>query len=147
MRFTLVPLTLLLALAACHPHATDEGVPGDSQDHQPYAGVGEGETLRFTGTEPFWGGQVVGETLVYTTPEKSEGQTLTVSRFNGRGGLSYSGALEDGTPFSMVVTPGGCSDGMSERSYPFVVTLRLGEQTRNGCAWSDVHPLKEPKAG
>ena len=47
------------------------------------------------------------------------------SRFAGRGGLSYSGTI-DGRSFDMAVTPAECSDGMSDRTYPFVVTLRIG---------------------
>ena len=36
------------------------------------------------------------------------------------------------------------TDGMSERVYPFVVTLQLGEGERHGCAWSDRHPARGP---
>jgi uncharacterized membrane protein len=144
VRSVLLAPALLLLLAACQPGGTNANVPGDSKDHHPYAEIGEGETLRFTGTEPFWGGEVIGETLTWKTPEQPDGQTLTVARFAGRGGLSYSGAL-DGAAFSLVITPGACSDGMSDRSYPFLATLQLGAETRNGCAWSDVHPAKEPK--
>jgi uncharacterized membrane protein len=146
MRRAALASALLLALSGCHAAGGDgAAIPGDSKDHQPYAGIGEAETLHFTGTEPFWGGQVLGQTLTYTTPDKPAGQTIAVSRFAGRGGLSYSGMLE-GTAFAIVVTPGTCSDGMSDRSYPFVATLRLGEETRNGCAWSDAHPVKDAPA-
>ena len=145
MRSALFAPALLLMLAACQPGGTNAHVPGDSKDHKPYAEIGEGETLRFTGTEPFWGGEVIGETLTWKTPERPDGQTLIVSRFAGRGGLSYSGTI-DGAAFAMAVTPGACSDGMSDRSYPFVVTVQLGDAVQNGCAWSDVHPLKETKA-
>lgn len=133
---------LLIALAACHPHeGNGAAVPGDTADTRPYDGVGAAEKLRFTGTEPFWGGEVSGETMLYRTPEAPDGQTLKVARFNGRGGLSYSGTL-DGAAFTMAVTPGACSDGMSDRVYPFVVTLQRGEEMREGCAWSDAHPFK-----
>ncbi|MGD9812768.1 MAG: COG3650 family protein [Sphingobium sp.] len=145
MRRTAFTLTLPLALAACQPGG-DANIPGSRDDHQPYAEIGEGETLKFTGTEPFWGGEVIGETLTWKSPEQPDGQSITVSRFAGRGGLSYSGVL-DGASFAMAVTPGTCSDGMSDRSYPFVVTLQLGEEARDGCAWSDVHPFTESKAG
>ena len=44
-----------------------------------------------------------------------------------------------------VVTPGECSDGMSDRTYPFTVTLLLGEEQRTGCAWTDLQPYSGPE--
>lgn len=136
----------LLALAACHsgPHE-GAAMPGDSQDHQPFSAVAPDEQLHFTGTEPFWGGEVTATQMTYKTPEKPDGQAVAVSRFAGRGGLSFSGTL-DGAAFTMAVTAGACSDGMSDRSYPFVVTLQHGDATRTGCGWSDRHPFTGPAA-
>jgi len=94
----------------------------------------------FTGTEPFWGGQVSGTTLTYQTPDDRAGQILTVGRFAGRNGISFSGDL-GGQPFVLAVTPGKCSDGMSDRAYPFTVTLQVRGEQRQGCAWSDKHPM------
>ncbi|MCA8905461.1 MAG: hypothetical protein H6917_18095 [Novosphingobium sp.] len=132
-------LLLPLLLAACQPGG-GANVPGDADDHRAYDGIGADETLRFTGTEPFWGGQVTGGTLTWTTPENIEGTTIAVERFGGRGGLTFSGTL-DGASFDMMVTPAECSDGMSDRTYPFNVTLQLGPETRYGCAWSDARPF------
>lgn len=132
-------------LAACQPGGNhDSSAPGDLSDKQPYAGIGAGETLRFTGTEPFWNGQARGSTLTYTTPENMDGTTITVARFAGRGGVSFSGKLA-GAPFDMMVTEGECSDGMSDRTYPFTVTLDVRGETRKGCAWSDEHPYAGPE--
>ena len=123
----------LLLLAACHPKPE---VPGDSEDHRPWQGIAGDETIRFTGTEPFWGGKVSGTELTYTTPENPGGETARVSRFAGRGGLSFSGTLS-GEAATLAVTPGECSDGMSDRRYPFLVTLRIGSEVRQGCGWTD----------
>ncbi len=138
------------SLGACAPAAEHEAqVPGGA-DIQSFRAIGERERLRFVGTEPFWGGEITGTALRYRTPEQPDGAVLTVARFAGRGGLSYAGALA-GRAFDMAVTPGRCSDGMSERVYPFTVTLRLGEgadeETRNGCGWTDAQPFVEPPAG
>ena len=65
-------------------------------------------------------------------------------RFAGRNGLGLSGTLGDKT-FDMTVTPGNCSDGMSDRTFPFVVTLKLGEEVRNGCGWTDRQRYTEAK--
>ena len=120
-------------------------MPGDSSDNQPFSGIAADEDLQLTGTEPFWGGKLSGGTLTYTTPENSDGIALEVERFAGRGGLSLSGAL-GGQGLDVMVTPGECSDGMSDRTYPLTVTLKLGEDTRNGCGWSDVRPFTGAEA-
>ncbi|WP_188769515.1 COG3650 family protein [Novosphingobium endophyticum] len=124
----------MLSLAACHQAASN--LPGDSTDHQPWRGIARDEVVHFLGTEPFWGGEASGNELTYTTPENQDGETITVSRFAGRGGLSFSGNLAGGA-MTLAVTPGECSDGMSDRTYPFTVTLQIGPDVRQGCAWTD----------
>lgn len=133
-------------LAACQQgDAVAEGeapVP-DAESTAAYDGIGADETVRFTGTEPFWGGEVAGASLTYSTPENPDGAAIAVERFAGRGGLSFAGTLE-GAAFEMTVTPLGCSDGMSDRTYPFTVTLKIGEDLRNGCGWTDRQPFEGP---
>ncbi|MCB2077494.1 MAG: hypothetical protein KDE55_07325 [Novosphingobium sp.] len=135
-----------LLLAACHSGGTSNGAhaPGDMADHRPFEGVAAADILHMTGTEPFWGGMVDGKTFTYTTPENPDGLAIAVERFGGRGGLGLSGSF-DGRQVDMAVTPGDCSDGMSDRAYPFVVTLRIGGETRQGCAWSDSQPFSGPE--
>ena len=124
-----------LLLAAC-AQAPDADLPGNAQDERPFAAIGEDETIRLIGTEPFWGGEVAGDRLTWSTPENIDGQQVSVTRFAGRGGLSFSGTL-DGRQIDIAVTPGTCSDGMSDRTYPYVVTVTLGSEQLNGCGWSD----------
>ncbi len=45
----------------------------------------------------------------------------------------------------MTVTPLACSDGMSDRSYPFTVTLKLGEDLRNGCGVERPASVRGPR--
>jgi uncharacterized membrane protein len=134
---TCLALLAATALAACHSEVED--LPG-GDSRQPYAGIGEGERLHFTGTEPFWGGDVSGGTLIYSTPEDQEGQAIEVSRFAGRGGLSFSGTLGD-APFVLAASELACSDGMSDRTYPFTITLQVGGEMRQGCGWTEARPF------
>ena len=140
-------LASAVALAACHggqpaPSATQGAgtgaiaAPEDRADTRPYNGIAVDETVHFTGTEPFWGGQVAGTLLTYSTPDKPDGDAITVKRFAGRAGVSWSGIFKD-QPFTLAVTEGKCSDGMSDRTYPFTATLMVEGQQRDGCAWSD----------
>lgn len=135
----LASLALVIALTGCGQGAGSQ-VPGDSSDTRPFSGIAEKEVLKVTGTEPFWGGEVSGGNFTYTTPENIEGSVASVTRFAGRGGLSISGELK-GEPLDMMITPAQCSDGMSDRSYPFAVSLKIGEEVRSGCAWSEEHPF------
>jgi len=152
MTFRDILLAAPLALAACHSASPDRaptdddqesaagaqevGAPGDTSDMQAYDGIHADETVRFTGTEPFWGGQVNGTLLTYSTPEKPDGDAITVKRFAGRGGVSWSGTWAD-KAFRLAVTEGSCSDGMSDRTYPFTATLEVGGEQRQGCAWTE----------
>ena len=137
MRMTMI-LAAGLAVAACG-QGEGASIPGDDGDASPYSGIAEDEILHFTGTEPFWGGEVSNGQLRWSTPENIDGRTIPVERFAGRGGISFSGNLQ-GASFDMTVTPGECSDGMSDRDYPFTVTVAWGEETRFGCGWSDSEP-------
>ena len=121
------------------PKAVQSSVPQAA-----FSAIAADEMIRFVGTEPFWGGNVRGGELVYSTPENQAGDTIAVRRFAGNNGLGFSGSLNGGA-FDMTVTPGRCSDGMSDRTYPFTVTLKLGDEQRNGCAWTDRSPFSGPE--
>ena len=149
-----LPAACALLLVACQQNGADDAAsPGqatdarlpDADSTEAYDGIAENETLRFTGTEPFWGGQVSGGSLTYTTPENPDGSTIAVERFAGRGGVAFTGAL-DGADFEMTVTPLECSDGMSDRIYPFTVTLKIGDDLRNGCGWTERQRFTGPEA-
>jgi uncharacterized membrane protein len=158
MRSTALPLTAacLVLLAACEQRekptaeaaeaaadAITAAVPAEDEGTPPFSGIGEDEVINFRGTEPFWAGEVEGKTLNYSTPENPDGETIMVERFAGRGGLGFSGQL-DGAAFEMLVTPLACGDGMSEIDYPFTVTLKIAEETRNGCGWTERQPFEDP---
>lgn len=134
---------LALSLAACQSGAEDANVPGGSST-DPFGGIAADDVIHLIGNEPFWGGDVTGETLEWTSPEDPDGITIAVERFAGRNGLSYSGELK-GRDFVMAVTPGECSDTMSDRTYPYTVTLEWGDESRNGCAWTDSQPFTGPQ--
>jgi uncharacterized membrane protein len=135
MRYRLLlPLLLpVMLLAACnHGTGANDATGANGAKPGAYAGLGERETLRFTGTEPFWGGSVTGTALTYTTPENPQGTAITVRRFAGNNGLAFTGTL-GGAPFDMAVAEAACSDGMSDRRYRFTVTLKIADEVRRGC--------------
>lgn len=142
----ITPLAAAFALWACTGTGGNDGAaqaPGDADDHRPFAQVAAGEVVHVTGTEPFWGGVIApagaGWQINWSTPELPDGVSAPVDRFAGRGGLSFSGTLQ-GRPLDIALSPAACSDGMSDRTYPYGVTVQLGDQTLSGCGWTDGEP-------
>ena len=88
---------------------------------------------RFTGTEPFWGGTIDGSTILYRTPDDLAGKTITATVTKDDSATRYSGTL-DGQPFILTLTPGTCSDGMSDTVYPLKAALTVHGEQRQGCA-------------
>lgn len=131
--------TMSVLLAGC---AQGDAI---SNNAEPYDGIGADETLYLLGTEPFWGFEITGERAEYTSPEDLDGTTISVSRFAGNNGLGYSGQLNDAV-LQIAVTPGDCSDGMSDRSYPFTTTITWGQSTLYGCGYTDSEPFTGDEA-
>lgn len=111
-----------------------------SRDAQPFDGIREDEQLTLVGNEPFWNVEIAGDAAIYTARENMDGTQFVVSRFAGNNGLGFSGELE-GEAIQITVTPGVCSDSMSDREYPFTVTITWGDRTLNGCGYTDAQPF------
>lgn len=127
---------LVLAAAACTPAKTGSIDP----EGKAFDAVAADEAVTMLGTEPFWNLAVEDGNGVWTTPDNQPGTRIAVKRFAGNGGLGFSGEI-DGKPFTATLTPGQCSDGMSDRSFPFVATIALGGETLEGCGYTDSQPF------
>jgi uncharacterized membrane protein len=137
--FLIAPIALL---AACTAGGNDTP---QGPDTGAFDAIAESETVHYTGTEPFWGGEAGGGMATYSTPENPYGSEFPAERFTGNNGLGISGKFE-GSAFDLMITPGECSDGMSDRTYPYTATLMIGGQQRQGCAWTDSQPFSGPEA-
>jgi uncharacterized membrane protein len=130
----ILPLAFLAAaLAACGGN-DEEPRPGEVAV---FDAIDDSEVITVLGTEPFWNARIEGVTLTYSTPENINGTQVSIERFAGNGGLGISGEL-DGVPLQLAITPGECSDSMSDRSYPYTATLALGGESLLGCAYTDL---------
>jgi uncharacterized membrane protein len=91
--------------------------------------------LRVVGTEPFWGARIEGRCVTYSHPEDQDGTRIWTRHSAGpSGGGTWSGELGK-RRFELVVRPHpGCSDGMSDRRYPFAAELTVNGERRLGCA-------------
>lgn len=124
-------------VAACAQDIPAKGAPTESVSA---CQTQDGEKLsvakfRALGTEPFWNARVEGRCVTYSHPENIAGSRIW-TRFQpakGNGG-QWRGALDDRL-FQLKITPkAGCSDGMSDRSYPYEAELLIAGERRRGCA-------------
>ena len=134
-------LAALMLAVACAPAKTD----GVDPEGKAFDAVAPDEAVTMLGTEPFWNITITGKSARFSNPEHPEGFDFAVTRFAGNGGMGFSGTLF-AEPFTATLTPGDCSDGMSDRRFPFVATIALGGETREGCGYTDSQPFTGPEA-
>ncbi|MDP5102891.1 MAG: hypothetical protein NWP98_03105 [Erythrobacter sp.] len=131
---------LCLALAALLPAACTPATDAIDPEGEAFSAVAADEVITLTGTEPFWGFTIENGMANYANPQHPEGWDFPVVRFAGNNGLGFSGDW-DGTAVTITLTPGQCSDGMSDRTFPYVATIALGEETLRGCGYTDRQPF------
>lgn len=130
---------IAIGLAGC------ADTPGEiSRDSKPFDGIDEAEVIDVGGTEPFWALTIIpdgdGYQAKYSTPDLIDGEVFSLTRFAGNNGLGFSGNWAE-VEVTLALTPGDCSDGMSDRTYPYTATLLLGDETLYGCAHTDTQPF------
>jgi uncharacterized membrane protein len=144
MRLALCALAAF-ALTSCTQHADDapEGAvpPADAPvapapPAAPTAPAASGSwpsEINAVGTEPFWGLEITKERMILSGPDR---QDLVVSHssptINGPSAVFEGAAGEVG--LKATLTPQPCSDGMSDRTYPYAATVQTGAETLTGCA-------------
>ena len=87
---------------------------------------------RAFGTEPFWQTRVDGDDLYFSTPEDQDGRLMHGRRVPSLVGFVYVGKDGD-KDFHLDISPGECSDGMSDNRYEYVSTFIYGGTTYKGC--------------
>ena len=121
---------------AANPAATE--VAASTSVHPCLIQEGEAVThkLKALGTEPFWAAAIEGRCITYKTPEDQAGTRVWAHVDTGPDGPVWNGALRS-SPFRLALKPAappGCSDGMSDKTYPMDAILRVDGETRTGCA-------------
>lgn len=135
-RYALIASTAVLV--ACQP------ADGIDESGQVFEDIASDATVSLVGNEPFWGMEIApagdGYIATYSTPENIEGASFEVSRFAGNNGLGFSGTI-DAEAAQITLTPGDCSDTMSDRAYPYTATVAIGETTLYGCGYTSDEPF------
>lgn len=133
--FSLLTPMAALTAAACTPNGDAIDAEGET-----FSAIAPDEVVTLTGTEPFWGIEIANGQASYADPQHPEPRSFAVARFAGNNGIGFSGDW-DGVAVTMTLTPGECSDGMSDRVFPYVATIALGEETLRGCGYTDRQPF------
>ena len=148
--FALVALTTAALLAACAPEAPGGGEalpPADAPAEVPPPAQAPGEPqvvaptdpaapfrqdFVLAGNEPFWRLDVKGTSLVLTRPEPEPAVTATGAT------LAASSGKATWTSQTLVATVAAktCSDGMSDRVYPYEAEVKVGDLVLKGCGIS-----------
>lgn len=135
-RFFLISLPLAFSIvAAC---GSSDNI---SKDARPFSGIAEDEAIIAVGTEPFWSIEISGNQAFFSAPDLAKAQPFEVSRFAGNNGLGFSGDLPGNDlrngKLNLTITPGECSDGMSDTVFPYTATMTIGNDVMTGCAHTD----------
>ena len=132
---TIFALPLLaLGLAACETYPQGPGYPGPPPYPQPGpypqpAPYPDSQaSYRAIGTEPFWDLEI-GRDMVFT----DRGNTLTVVQPTPRPISGFAGEIYQTPRLNVNVVHAACSDGMSDRSYPDTVTVKVDGREYRGC--------------
>lgn len=102
-----------------------------------------GPALRMVGTEPFWGGLLKDGTLVFEGVDRGAIRAPIASVEVRSPAIVYRTAPPSAVlpvAVTATVTPGVCSDGMSDRTYPYAAAVEIDyagaapPATLTGCA-------------
>lgn len=133
-----------LALAACERPSPEPAPPAPAPAEAPAVPAADPPAspapppelqgdIEGRGTEPFWAVKVTGGQI---TLERPDHPTLTAGAAPARteGGAAVWDAATANPPITVAarVQP-GCSDGMSDLSYPLAVEVMVGGETLKGC--------------
>lgn len=140
----------ILALSGALLVASCTDTPGEiSRDTKPFDDISATTNISMLGTEPFWSIDIApdgeGFAARYTSPENLNGSQFAVSRFAGNNGIGFNGSL-NGQDVQIALTPGQCSDGMSDRAYPYTATVAFGDAVLYGCGHTSDQPFTGDEA-
>ncbi|PHY19151.1 COG3650 family protein [Caulobacter sp. BP25] len=85
------------------------------------------------GTEPFWSVKIHANRLTLSRPGHPD-QAATDATLKTEGQDGVFDARIDGRRLILRLTPGDCSDGMSDRRYDYLAEVRIDDEILKGCA-------------
>lgn len=132
-------IAALFLLPACSQSTTSQSVTasrpseGRDSDARPVPPPPPVPEWRAFGTEPFWSVRVIGNHLVFSTPENPDGVNLT-AKHSMPGGVDHFDSMDGSNSFDLDIHPEQCNDGMSDKQYELTSRFRYGAINYVGCA-------------
>lgn len=110
--------------------------PGAARVQRPApASVDSGFVAR--GTEPFWSVTIRVDGIRFQEPDRIDGIAGDYAPPVQDGArIVYRTTLRDTVPLPLeiAIEPKPCSDGMSDRTYPYAAVAKIGDRVLQGCA-------------
>ena len=148
MKTILALVPAALGLAACQTYPTGPYGPGQGpagypdqgypqpypsqpyppQPYPPQSYPGDDANYHAVGTEPFWD-LTIGRDMRFT----DRGTNLVVTEPAPPVRTGYAGEIYQGRRINVNIVHSRCSDGMSDRSYPDQVQVRVDGRNYRGC--------------
>ena len=141
-----VATIVLLALTGCGKRTSRESrSSADSTPAPGTPGPQADSVIIALGNEPFWNVRVTANEILYRDPEHQEGYRFPPVAAVEEGDVRVYRTRRDipagdaGPPIlELRIRQWSCSDGMSDRKYSMTALLKIGEETRTGCAYREV---------
>jgi uncharacterized membrane protein len=143
MRHALLIAAALLLAACGAPMGSSEEAPPPA-DAPLTVGPDYSGDFDALGTEPFWAVKVRAESVTLTRPDQPEVTTANPGvRADGEQGVWDGTAGEQ--RLVLRLTPGECSDGMSDRRYGYAAEVWIDGETLRGCAAKTAALAAQPR--
>jgi uncharacterized membrane protein len=135
MKLILLLAVLPLLFANACGVSSSKGSPGETVE----------KAYNCIGTEPFWNVKIEKAGITYhRMGEEPEVFPYQAAKKQGAGSV-YETTVK-GRRLVVAITPGECSDGMSDTSYPYSVQVEIDGETLRGCAFLlGQNPMREGK--
>lgn len=129
----------LLLLAGCDqlmpaPAPAPEPAPPPPAASAVFAGLDLNQNFIVRGNEPFWAITVTPATLDYSGVDRPQETAANPGPQVTSAVATYTVTTSLNHALVIVLTPGPCSDGMSETVYPVSATVIRPGETLTGCA-------------
>lgn len=148
MRLIALAVLSTLTLAACDQPAQPAPPPVDQPDAPVVlGGVDLAKPIRALGTEPFWGVDLTGTEMVYSGVDRPEQRAPQPKPVVQGTTATFTAQTTAGNPLIVTLVATQCSDGMSDRVYPLVAQVQIGEEKLTGCAIATADLAQAPAEG
>lgn len=144
MRATvLIAAALLITACGRSPMGSTEAA-GPPADAPTVAAADYSGDFDAVGTEPFWSVKVRAGVMTLARPDHPD---ATPARLDARveGEARVFDASMGEHRFVLRLTPGECSDGMSDRRYDYFAEVAVDSETLKGCASRPLDLAAQPK--